>query len=127
MEVEGFGIVYLEAGATGKPVVAGRSGGAAEAVEDGRTGILVEAAEPKAIGLSVSRLIRDRDLALRMGAAGRTRVETRFTWRRQASALLDLNPDDRADLRAGISAFVAREWTWQRTAERLLAAARMGS
>jgi phosphatidyl-myo-inositol dimannoside synthase len=90
LEVEGFGIVYLEAGATGKPVVAGRSGGAAEAVEDGRTGILVEAGEPKAVGLSVSRLIMDGDRALRMGAAGRARVEARFTWRRQASALLDL-------------------------------------
>lgn len=90
LEAEGFGIVYLEAQATARPVVAGRSGGAGEAIEDGRTGLLVEGAEPKAVGLAVAGLLRDRGLAGAMGAAGRARVEARFTWDRQARRLAQI-------------------------------------
>jgi phosphatidylinositol alpha-1,6-mannosyltransferase len=87
LEVEGFGIVFLEAAATGKAVVAGRSGGAAEAVADEETGLLVEGAEPKAVALAVGRLLVDTWVANRMGAAGRVRVERGFTWARQAAVL----------------------------------------
>jgi phosphatidylinositol alpha-1,6-mannosyltransferase len=90
LEVEGFGIVFLEAAASGRPVVAGRSGGAAEAVEDVRTGLLVEGAEPKAVALAVSRLLTHREEARRMGAAGRARVEASFTWKGQAARLADI-------------------------------------
>jgi phosphatidylinositol alpha-1,6-mannosyltransferase len=90
MEVEGFGIVFLEAGAAGKPVVAGRSGGASEAVVDGETGLLVEGAEPKAVALAVAKLLKNRDLAASMGAAGRARVEREFTWRRQVGRLAEV-------------------------------------
>jgi phosphatidyl-myo-inositol dimannoside synthase len=87
LEVEGFGIVFLEAAASGKPVVAGRSGGADEAVVDEETGLLVEGDEPKAVALAIARLLLDRAVAGRMGAAGRARVEGEFTWRRQADRL----------------------------------------
>jgi phosphatidylinositol alpha-1,6-mannosyltransferase len=87
MEVEGFGIVFLEAAAAGRAVVAGRSGGAGEAVEDGVTGLLVEGGEPKAVALAVARLLRDPNISLRMGSAGRARVERTFTWARQADRL----------------------------------------
>jgi phosphatidylinositol alpha-1,6-mannosyltransferase len=87
LEVEGFGIVFLEAAAAGKPSVAGRSGGAAEAVVDGETGLLVEGAEPKAVALAVSRLLADRDRAAAMGSAGRARVERDFTWTKRAAEL----------------------------------------
>jgi phosphatidylinositol alpha-1,6-mannosyltransferase len=87
LEVEGFGIVYLEAAAAGKAVVAGRSGGAEEAVEDGVTGLLVEGAEPKAVALAVARLLRDPAALARMGSAGRQRVEREFTWARQSNGL----------------------------------------
>jgi phosphatidylinositol alpha-1,6-mannosyltransferase len=87
LEVEGFGIVFLEAAASGKPVVAGRSGGADEAVADEETGLLVEGSEPKAVALAVARLLSDRAMAGRMGAAGRARVEAEFTWERQAARL----------------------------------------
>jgi phosphatidyl-myo-inositol dimannoside synthase len=90
LEVEGFGIVFLEAAASGKPVVAGRSGGAAEAVADGETGLLVEGREPKAVALAVAKLLRNADLARQMGEAGRARVEADFTWRRQASRLAEV-------------------------------------
>jgi phosphatidyl-myo-inositol dimannoside synthase len=86
-EIEGLGIVFLEAAASGKPVVAGRSGGAEEAVVDEQTGLLVEGAEPKAVALAMARLLQDGDLARRMGAAGRARVEAEFTWQRSAECL----------------------------------------
>jgi phosphatidyl-myo-inositol dimannoside synthase len=90
LEVEGFGIVFLEAAAAGKPVVAGRSGGAEEAVADEVTGLLVEGREPKAVALAVARLLSDRAVAKRMGEAGRARVESDFTWDRQAARLAEI-------------------------------------
>lgn len=87
LEVEGLGIVFLEAAACGKPVVAGRSGGADEAIVDEQTGLLVEGAEPKAVALAIVRLLQDANLARRMGAAGRARVEAEFTWQRSAECL----------------------------------------
>jgi len=90
LEVEGFGIVFLEAAAAGKAAVAGRSGGAEEAVVDGETGVLVEGREPKAVALAVARLLQHRDLASAMGAAGRARVEREFAWPRKAEALAQI-------------------------------------
>jgi phosphatidylinositol alpha-1,6-mannosyltransferase len=87
LEVEGFGIVFLEAAATAKPSVAGRSGGAEEAVVDEQTGLLVEGGEPKAVALAVSRLLLEPGRATAMGAAGRTRVEREFTWAGRAQEL----------------------------------------
>jgi phosphatidyl-myo-inositol dimannoside synthase len=90
LEVEGFGIVFLEAAASGKPVVAGRSGGAAEAIIDQETGVLVEAREPKAVALAVGSMLRAPQTASRMGRAGRLRVEQAFTWKRQAERLVEV-------------------------------------
>jgi phosphatidylinositol alpha-1,6-mannosyltransferase len=87
LEVEGLGIVFLEAAACGKPVVAGRSGGADEAIVDEQTGLLVEGGEPKAVALALVRLLEDAALAQRMGAAGRARVEAEFTWQRSSESL----------------------------------------
>jgi len=87
LEVEGLGIVFLEAAACGKPVVAGRSGGAPEAIVDERTGLLVEGREPKAVALAIARLLREPERATGMGAAGRARVEAEFTWERSAATL----------------------------------------
>ncbi len=90
MEVEGFGMVYLEAAAVAKPVVAGRSGGSDEALQDEVTGLLVESEEPKAVALVIARLLQDRELAGRMGAAGRARVEQGFTWDQRAAQLAEI-------------------------------------
>lgn len=87
LEVEGFGIVFLEAAAAGKAAVAGRSGGAAEAVVDEVTGLLVEGAEPKAVALAIARLLLDPDLRARIGAAARAHVEQGFTWAMRAVEL----------------------------------------
>jgi phosphatidyl-myo-inositol dimannoside synthase len=72
---EGFGIVYLEAGAYGKPVVAGNVGGAVDAVIDLETGLLVDPLDPVALAEAIVRLLRDRELARQLGAAGRRRAE----------------------------------------------------
>jgi len=77
---EGFGIVILEAGACGKPVVAGRSGGLVDAVEDGVTGILGDPEDPAAVAEALIAVLSDQALAQRMGQAGRQRVLARFTW-----------------------------------------------
>jgi phosphatidyl-myo-inositol dimannoside synthase len=90
LEVEGFGIVYLEAAASGKPAVAGRSGGAAEAVVDEQTGLVVEGEEPKAVALAIVSLLDDPGRAARYGAAGRARVEAEFTWARRTERLAEL-------------------------------------
>jgi phosphatidyl-myo-inositol dimannoside synthase len=72
---EGFGIAYLEAGAYGKPVVAGNVGGALDAVLDGRTGLLVDPLDELAVGEAISTLLLDRELAGRLGAGGRARAQ----------------------------------------------------
>lgn len=72
---EGFGIVYLEAAAHGKPVVAGNVGGAPDAVIDGETGLLVDPQSPPAVAEAIVRLLSDEELAQRLGAAGRRRAE----------------------------------------------------
>jgi len=79
-DVEGFGIVFLEAAATGRPSVGGRSGGIEDAVVDGETGLLVDPSSPGETAAAIGRLLRDRDLAARMGEAGRRRVVAGFTW-----------------------------------------------
>lgn len=76
---EGFGIVYLEAGAHGTPVVAGDSGGARDAVLDGQTGLLVAPESHIEVAEAISGLLLDRELAARLGAAGRAWAE-QFGW-----------------------------------------------
>jgi phosphatidyl-myo-inositol dimannoside synthase len=87
LDVEGLGIVYLEASATGVPVVAGRSGGAPETVRDGETGVVVDGWDVGAIAASVADLLADPDRAARMGAAGRRWVVDQWQWSTQAERL----------------------------------------
>ena len=82
LEVEGFGIVFLEAAAMGLPVVAGNSGGAAEAVEEGETGLVVDGREVDAVARAVTELLEDPARAATMGKSGRLRVEEDFAWPR---------------------------------------------
>ena len=79
-EVEGLGIVYLEASATGLPVVAGDSGGAPDAVQDGATGYVVDGTSLGQIADRVSTLLLDKALACEMGERGRRWVEQKWRW-----------------------------------------------
>lgn len=81
-DFEGFGIVYLEAGAYGKPVIAGRSGGVRDAVRDGLNGVQVDEENPEAIAEAIMTLYNDRELAKRLGQQGRERSRD-FAWSKQ--------------------------------------------
>ncbi len=85
LEAEGLGLVYLEAAATGLPVLAGDSGGAPETVLPGVTGYVVHSVNDIVAGLRL--LLGDPDRAREQGAAGRRRVEREFTWGRVADRL----------------------------------------
>ncbi|QNG18505.1 glycosyltransferase family 4 protein [Rhodococcus triatomae] len=80
LDVEGLGIVFLEASATGVPVVAGTSGGAPEAVRQNETGVVVDGRSVDAVAREVSALLADPDRAAAMGAAGRAWIEREWRW-----------------------------------------------
>ncbi len=79
--VEGFGIVYIEANAAGKPVIGGKSGGVPDAVVDGVTGLLVEPLDEEAVAGAIRTLCQDEELRARMGEMGRIRAVAEFDWR----------------------------------------------
>jgi len=85
---EGFGIVYLEANACGKPVVGGDSGGVRDAVIDGVTGLLVNPLDSEALFEALDRLISRKDLRDSLGQQGRQRAVNEFQWRDRVEALL---------------------------------------
>ncbi|MCW2679784.1 MAG: glycosyl transferase group 1 [Frankiales bacterium] len=90
LEVEGLGIVFLEASATGLPVVAGRSGGSPDAVLDGETGHVVDGTSVPAVASSVAALLSDPVRARAMGQAGRAWVEREWRWDVLAGRLREL-------------------------------------
>jgi phosphatidylinositol alpha-1,6-mannosyltransferase len=92
LRFEGFGLVYLEAGAYGLPVVATDSGGVSDAVKDGETGFLVPEGDVEAVSEAIVRLLRDPDLAARMGKANRLWAET-LTWERCAQEYIQVYED----------------------------------
>lgn len=89
-DIEGFGIVFLEASAAGKPTIGGRSGGVPEAVEHGVTGVLVDGANVHEVADAIRTLARAPAVRREMGIAGRARVIDRFTWARAAQSMEEL-------------------------------------
>ncbi|MFD4534468.1 glycosyltransferase family 4 protein [Kitasatospora sp. NPDC058397] len=90
LDVEGLGIVYLEASATGLPVVAGDSGGAPDAVLEGETGYVVPGGSAAAAAERIVRLLGDEELRRRLGEAGRRWVERSWRWDLLAGRLTSL-------------------------------------
>jgi phosphatidylinositol alpha-1,6-mannosyltransferase len=86
-DLEGYGLVYFEAAAWGRPVVAGRSGGEVDAVVDGRTGVLVDGTSVDDVTKAVGSLLADPQRLQALGAAGRQRVETSHNWTRAAATV----------------------------------------
>jgi phosphatidylinositol alpha-1,6-mannosyltransferase len=80
MDVEGLGIVFLEASASRLPVVVGDSGGAPDAVRHGETGYVVSGRDASAVADRLIELLRDDELRAGMGTAGRAWVEREWRW-----------------------------------------------
>ncbi|MEO7425592.1 MAG: glycosyltransferase family 4 protein [Fibrobacteria bacterium] len=88
-DVEGFGIVYLEAGACEVPVVGGLAGGVPDAVSDGETGLLVDPSDTARLAEAIGGLLRDRDRARAMGRRARARILESFTWTAASDRMLE--------------------------------------
>jgi len=88
-DTEGFGLVFLEAGACGKPVIGGRAGGVPEAVVHGETGLLVDGSSPDEIASACLQLLAHPALAAAMGRNGLAR-SAEFSWKNQAQLFLEL-------------------------------------
>lgn len=84
INAEGFGISFVEAGASGVPSVAGDSGGVRSAVRDGETGIVVSPTDLTSIAVAIASLLRDDSRRRSMGEAARHSVETHYNWDRVA-------------------------------------------
>ena len=97
LEVEGWGNVFVEAAACGRPVVAGDSGGARETLVHGETGLLVDGTDEGGVADALASLLEDPAYARKLGKAGRARVEREHTWPRAAERLAgwlrDAHPD----------------------------------
>ncbi|MBT2898256.1 glycosyltransferase family 4 protein [Streptomyces sp. McG3] len=90
LEVEGLGIVFLEAAASGLPVLVGDSGGAPDTVRDGETGHVVDGRDVAAVADRLVALLRDRSAAAAMGEKGRAWVREAWGWERTYDTLAGL-------------------------------------
>jgi phosphatidyl-myo-inositol dimannoside synthase len=95
-DVEGFGIALLEASASGKPVVAGRSGGMPDAVREGETGLLVDPEDETSVVRAIESLLDDPARARRLGAAGRAAAESFYNWPRVVADLREISSEARS-------------------------------
>jgi glycosyltransferase involved in cell wall biosynthesis len=99
LHFEGFGLVYLEAGAYGLPVVGTHTGGVPDAVQEGVTGFLAKPGDVNGIAAAILRLLNDPELALQVGRANRRRAE-QLTWERSAQEQMQAYQEIIGDLKA---------------------------
>ena len=95
LEVEGLGIVYLEASACGLPVIAGNSGGAPDAVFEGETGLVVDGTQKSEVAAAVVELLLDPDRSKAVGIRGREWIIQEWRWEiwsARFAELLKVNP-----------------------------------
>ena len=87
---EPFGLVNIEAMATGLPVISSKVGGITEIVVEGETGLLIPPNNIQALVEAIERLLDDEKLRVKMGKEGRRRVERFFTWETHVNKLISL-------------------------------------
>jgi phosphatidylinositol alpha-1,6-mannosyltransferase len=92
-DIETFGMVFVEANAVGKPVVAGRCGGATEAVIDGSTGLLVDPEDIDQLEAALKLVLSNKELREKLGSAGLRRAQVDFDWKSRAKALHQVSQD----------------------------------
>jgi len=107
-DVESFGIVFIEAGAAGKPVIGGRSGGTGQSILDESTGFLCEPGNERELAARLILLFQSRELREQMGQAGMFRARHEFNWESRANQLYEVHQSIAA---AGQSRFLGRR-TW---------------
>jgi phosphatidyl-myo-inositol dimannoside synthase len=90
-DFEGFGIVFLEAAAAGKPTIGGTTGGSPEAIAAGQDGLLVEGKDPAELAAVIRTLAESAELRQRFGAFGRIRASRDFSWERAARLVTDVH------------------------------------
>ena len=90
-DIEGFGIVFLEASACAVPVIAGDSGGTRDPVQDGHNGFRIDGTQPRNISAAVLRMIESSELRTTLGRNGRALVEREYAWDRVFEQVLDLS------------------------------------
>lgn len=89
-DVEGFGLVFLEASLFAKPVIGGKSGGQPDAIEDGYSGLLVNPNDENEIANAIIKLLESPELAEKLGQQGRQRVLEKFRWDEEAKKIINL-------------------------------------
>ena len=90
-DTEGFGMVFIEAAACGKPTVAGTAGGTGAAVIDGVTGLRVDGTSVNAVAEGLGRLLRDQTFARRLGEGAYARAVADFSWQMVAERTIALH------------------------------------
>ena len=90
-DFEGFGLVFLEAAAAGRPSIGGRGGGVGEAIDHDVTGLLVDGNDASDIARAIGLLAHSSELRRRLGDAARARVVERFTWEAAARAVMAIH------------------------------------
>lgn len=90
-DIESFGMVFVEAGACGKPVIGGRSGGTSQSILDGQTGMLCDPENVSQLCELLGVLLSKPEVRRRMGDAGLTRAQREFSWDSRAAQLFDVH------------------------------------
>ncbi|MBD3279051.1 MAG: glycosyltransferase [Candidatus Aegiribacteria sp.] len=88
-DIEGFGIVFLEANYYGKAVIGGNNGGVPDAVVHGKTGLLVDTPDTESLAQAMEMLLDDDELRNSMGSFGRSRTLEEFSWKKLSKVFLD--------------------------------------
>jgi phosphatidylinositol alpha-1,6-mannosyltransferase len=96
-DIEGFGIVFLEAAASARPSIGGNSGGVPEAIDNEQTGLLVGGTDARELAVAIDRLARSPSERLAFGRAGRARVLHGFTWDAAAAGVAAIHDRVLAD------------------------------